>query len=320
MDASCRTCFFALSLLASVLVAPVTHGQVDPTRVSDAVSRPSGPTIGESQNLSAIGLDEQNEFAAPTPGDSDIGQQLILKEVPKNRWFRAYADAYGFWTNNAANTPVGEVNDWFWGGRVGFGLQPRIAKKLFADLDVQQQLYRYDKFDALDFESLDASAGLIYIEPRLASTIFFSQVNYNRITNDDFGEELLNSVSIRAGVQKVFLIDRRNSIQLTVMGDWDIYTDLDRLERHEYIGDMTYRFKIMRDLVFAASYRYTWLDYRQVDRGDSLNIVGGSLTWSPQKWIDIYAISNFSFNDSNIDAFDYNTTTLGGGVGVKIKF
>jgi Putative beta-barrel porin 2 len=317
--ASCPP-FFTVSLLASVVATSMAFGQLDPTRVTDAVSRPSGPTIGQSQNLSALGLDEQNDFAPPSPGDSDIGQQLILKEVPKNRWFRAYADAFGYWTNNAANTSIGEVDDWFWGGRVGFGYQPRIAKKLFADIDVQQQLYRYDKFDALDFESLDASAGLLYIEPKLASTIFFVQGNYNRISNDDFGNELLNSVSIRAGAQKLFLIDRRNSIQLTIMGDWDVYTDLDRLERHEYIGDVTYRFKIMRDLVFALNYRYVWLDYRQVDRGDSLNIIGGSLTWSPKKWIDVYATSNFSFNDSDIDAFDYETTTLGGGVGLKIKF
>ena len=317
MDAS-RLIFF--SLLASACTTSMTLAQLDPTRVSEAISRPSGPTIGESQNLSAVGLDEQNDFAPASPGDSDIGQQLILKEAPKNRWSRAYADAFGYWTNNAANISAGEVEDWFWGARIGFGFQPRIAKRLFADVDVQQQIYRYDRFDVLDFESLDASAGLLYVEPRLASTVFFAQANYNRITGDDFGDELLNSVSIRAGAQKIFLIDRRNSIQITLMGDWDIYNDLDYLERHEYIGDLTYRFKIMRDLVFALSYRYTWMDYQQVDRGDSLSILGASITWSPKKWIDIYATSSFSFNDSNIDAFDYETTTLGGGVGVKIKF
>lgn len=301
-------------------MASISQGQVDPTRVNEAISRPSGPTIGESQNMSALGLDEQNAFAPTSPGDSDIGQQLILKETPKSRPFRAYADAFGYWTNNAANTSVGELDDYFWGGRIGFGYQPRIAKKLFLDIDLQQQLYRYDEFDALDFESMDANVGLVYIEPKLASTVFFAQFNYNRITNDDFGDELMNSVSVRAGAQKTFLIDRRNSIQLSVMGDWDISNDVDQLERNEYIGDVTWRFKIMRDLVFALNYRYTWMDYQQVDRGDSLNILGASLTWSPRKWIDIYLVSNFSFNNSNIDAFDYDATTLGGGIGVKIKF
>lgn len=294
--------------------------QVDPTRVSGEISRPSGPTIAESMSASALGLDEQNDFAPESPGDSDIGQQLILKSAPKNRWFRAYADAFGYWTNNAANTSVGELDDWFWGGRIGFGYQPRLAPRLFADFDIQQQIFRYDEFDALDFESLDASAGLLYIVPKLADSVFFTQFNYNRITGDNFGDELLNSVSVRAGVQKTFLINRRNSIQLSLMGDWDIYNDVDQLERNEYIGDVTWRFKIMRDLVFALNYRYSWLDYQKVDRSDSLSIVGASLVWSPKKWLDVYAVSNFSFNDSSLDAFDYETATLGGGLGVKIKF
>lgn len=302
------------------LSVAVVHAQVDRTRVDESVSRPGGLTIGESMSESALGLDEQNAFAPPSPGDSDIGQQLILKETPKSRPFRAYADTFGYWTNNAANTSVGELDDWFWGARVGVGWQPRIAKKLFLDLDVHQQMFRYDRYGALDFESLDVDAGLVYVEPRLANTIFFTQFNFNRITNDDFGEALMNSVSVRAGAQKTFIIDRRNSLQLSVMGDWDISNDLDELRRHEYIGDVTWRFKIMRDLVFAVNYRYTWFNYLDVDRGDSLNIVGATLTWSPRKWLDLYAISSFSFNNSSIDAFDYETASLGGGLGVKIKF
>ena len=320
MDAIHSSRSLVWPLAVFLCAASTTWGQVDPSRVSESVSRPSGPTIGESMSGSALGLDEQNDFAPATPGDSDIGQQLILKSAPKNRWFRAYADAFGYWTNNAANTSVGEVDDWFWGGRIGFGFQPRIARRLFADIDVQQQLFRYDRFDELDFESLDAGIGLLYIEPRLADSIFFVQFNYNRLSNDDFSDNLMNSVSVRAGVQKTFLINRRNSFSVSLMGDWDIYNDLDELERHEYIGDLTYRFKIMRDLVFSLTYRYTWFDYLQVDRGDSLNILGASLVWSPKKWIDVYATSNYNFNDSNIDAYDYETATLGGGIGVKVKF
>ena len=320
MDAIHSSRSLVWPLAVFLCAASTTWGQVDPSRVSESVSRPSGPTIGESMSGSALGLDEQNDFAPATPGDSDIGQQLILKSAPKNRWFRAYADAFGYWTNNAANTSVGEVDDWFWGGRVGFGFQPRLAKRLFADIDVQQQIFRYDRFAVLDFGSFDANAGLLYIIPKLGDSILFAQFNYNRLTNDDFGEDLMNSMSIRAGIQKTFLINRRNSFHFTLMGDWDIYNDLDELERNEYIGDVTWRFKIMRDLVFALNYRYSWMDYQQVDRGDSLSILGASLTWSPKNWIDIYAISSFSFNDSDIDAFDYETATLGGGIGVKIKF
>lgn len=312
-----------LPLLAGLLagwLGSSAVAQVDPSRLAEGASARLAPTLSNAQNLSAIGLDEENVFAPPSPGDEDIGQQLILKSAPKNRWFRAYADMFSYWTNNAANVSAGEEADWFWGGRIGAGYQPRLAKKLFADFDLQQQLYRYDQFDVLDFESLDATAGLIYIEPRLANALFFVQYDFNRITNDDFSEDLLNSHSIRAGAQKIFLFDRRNSLHLSVMGDWDVDTDLDELDRHEYIGDVIYRFKIMRDLVFALSYRYTFFDYQQADRSDSLHIAGASLTWSPWNWMDVYASANYSINESDVDAFDYETALTGGGVGVKIRF
>lgn len=297
-----------------------TLAQIDPSRLTEVTGGALAPTLSNAQYAGALGLEDENVFAPPTPGDEDIGQQLILKSVPKNRWFRAYADMFGYWTNNVANLSAGEEEDWFWGGRIGFGYQPRLAKKLFADFDFQQQLYRYDRFDVLDFESLDAAAALIYIEPRLANALFFVQYDYNRITNDDFGEDLLNSHSIRAGVQKVILFNRRNSLHINLMGDWDIDTDLDELDRHEYVGDLIYRFKIMRDLVFALSYRYTWYDYQQVDRSDSLHLAGASLTWSPRKWLDVYASANYSINESDVDVFDYETALTGGGVGVRIRF
>lgn len=294
---------------------------VDRSRLGEGVTD-HGRIMGlsDSQELRPMGLEEENAFAPFSPGDSDIGQQLILKETPRDRWFRAYADLFGYWTNNAANAPAGEQDDWFWGGRIGAGYQPRLASRLFADIDLQQQMFRYDKFDVLDFESLDATAGLIWIEPRLANTIFFAQYNYNRITNDEFGSDLLNSHSLRAGLQKTFLIDRRNSIHATLMGDWDIDTDVDSLYRFEYIASLGWRFKIFHDLSFGVSYRHTWFDYQDVDRSDSLHIIGGGLAWTPREWLELSLGANFSVNESDIDVFDYETSTLGGGLGVKIKF
>lgn len=308
-------------LVIAAFCHSAAFGQLDRSRLNEGVKDlGNGPTIGESQDLSTLRLDQENAFAPESPGDSDLGTQLILKNAQKDKWFRAYADLSGFWTNNAANTPIFEVEDWFWNGRIGFGYQPRITNRLYADFDFQQQIIRYDQFDLLDYESMDLSASLLYVEPRLSNALFFAQFNYLRITGDDFGEELLNSFSVKAGVQKVFLINRLNSVQISILGDWDVSTDLDQLFRDQYIGELTYRFKIMRDLVFAATYRYTYFDYREVDRQDQLQIIGASLTYSPKKWIDIYATANLSLNDSNIEFFEYEAGSVGGGFGLKLRF
>jgi hypothetical protein len=181
-------------------------------------------------------------------------------------------------------------------------------------------MYRYDDNGLLDYEYLQASLGLIYLEPRLWNSMLFAQFQYGRTTNDDFSHEILNSLSFIAGIQKSVLIDRRNSFYMNLMGDWDLDTDVDQFAHSEYIADLSYRFKIMRDLVLSASYRFTWFDYQDVDRSDALNTMGVYLTWMPKKWLNVYVGSSFNINESDVDAFDYETTNIGGGVGIHFSF
>lgn len=301
--------------------ASLAHAQQsDPTRLGESTSRLSSPTLRQELSSGTQPLDEENSYAPGSPGDNDLGQQLILKETPKERWLRATLDAFGYWTNNAANASAGEEEDFFWGGRISLGAQPKLTNKLYLDVDVSQQMFRYDEFDGLNFESMDGSLGLLYVEPKLWNSIFFVQGQYNRVTNDDFSNELVHSWSIRAGVQKTFLIDRRNSVHASVMGDWDLENSLDQLNRHEYIADLGYKFKLMRDLAVSISYRFTWFDYQDVDRSDCLHLVGTSLTWSPFKSVDVYATANFSNNNSTADSFDYEVLNVGGGIGVRLRF
>jgi hypothetical protein len=308
--------------MGGLWAAPVLAQQPDPSRLGYAARPLSVPSLLDDQGDSSSGLslEEENPFAPVTPGDDDIGQQLVLKEAPKNRWMSATADAFLYWTDNPANLSEGGDDDVFWGGRVSLTAQPRLARNLYGDILVSQQIYRYDRFDVLDYEFFEASAGVIYVEPRLMDSILYIQGYFNRMTTDDFSEDIVNSFSVRAGIQKTILFDRKNSLHVNLMGDWDVDTDEEALDRFEYVADLGYSFKIMRDLVLGASYRFTWFDYREVDRADGLSLLGLNLTWSPRKWIDIYAAASYSFNESDVDVFDYEAATAGGGAGVRIRF
>lgn len=292
----------------------------DPTRLGEGIRPLAVPQLLDEGTPAELGLADENDFAAESPGDDDIGQQLILKDSERERWLSAQADTFLFWADNPANLSDGGDEDLFWGSQISLGAQPRLAERLYLDAFLSQQLYRYNENSFLDYEYLQASLGLIYLEPRLSDSIIFLQGQYGRTTSDDFGQDVLNSFSILGGIQKTVVFDRRNSLYVNLMGDWDVASDVDNLEHAEYIADMTYRFKIMRDLVLSASYRFTWFDYYNVDRSDGLNILGLYLTYSPYKWMNIYAGATFNFNDSDVDAFDYNATNLGGGVGVQIRF
>ncbi len=304
-------------------MATLTSGgaqQPDPTRLGEGVRPLSVPQLLDETDPTELGVVDENEFAPESIGDDDIGQQLLLKDAERERWLNAQADTFLFWADNPANLANGGDEDVFWGSQISLGAQPRLAERLYLDAFVSQQLYRFSENSFLDYEYLQASLGLIYLEPKLSDSIIFLQGQYGRTTSNDFGQGTLNSFSMLGGIQKTFVFDRSNSIYLNLMGDWDVASDVGNLEHAEYIADITYRYKIMRDLVLSASYRFTWFDYYNVDRSDGLNILGLYLNYSPYKWMNIYAGGTFNTNNSNVDSFDYNATNLGGGLGILIRF
>ncbi len=318
-------CFvlFALAFTASSGLAqtldPARLG-LDPTRLGEGIRPLSIPglVIGDDPGNNA--LEDQNDFAPASPGDDDIGQQLILKDSERERWLNAQLSTAIFWTDNPANLASGAEDDVFSATQLSVGAQPRLAERLYLDAYISQQVFRYDEFDILNYEYLQASLGMIYLEPRLWDSVLFAQGQFGRTTANDFDEDVFNSFSLLAGIQKTLVFDRRNSLYLNLMGDWDVAGNVDDFEHAEYIADISYRFKIMRDLIFSVSYRFTWFDYYNLDRSDALNIIGVYLNWSPRKWLNVYAGCTFNFNDSDIDVFDYDAANLGGGVGAQLRF
>jgi hypothetical protein len=143
-----------------------------------------------------LGVTDENDFALESSGDDDLGQQLILKEVEKERWLNARADTFSFWAYNPANLSKGGDEDFVWGSQVSLGAQPRLGERLHLDAYVSQQMYRYDENSFLDYEYLQASLGLIYQEPCLAGSVLFLQGQYGHTTSDNFSQGVIDSFSI----------------------------------------------------------------------------------------------------------------------------
>lgn len=284
-------------------------------------------TLSEDINLSQRGLDEENAFAPRSDGDDDLGQQVILKETPKQRPFRFSSDAYLFWTDNARHEKKDGVEDTFFGWRVAAEWEPRITNRLYGDVGISQDWFRYDKLESLDFEALEVTAGFYYVMPELADSVLFLQYQYQWLTHGS--EELLSSHSIRFGVQKVFLLDRRNSLHFSLAGDWDVDSSVDSIERDEYSAELAWRFKLMPNLVLGLGYRYTCLDYRNKDpfaldrdqqRTDNLHELAFNISYTPTSWLEIYAGCTYAFNRSTVSSQNYDAGNAGGGLGVRIKF
>lgn len=294
----------------------------DPARATTSASTVNVPQMREPELQPLAELEEDNTFAPATPGDSDIGMQLILKKQEKARPFSVWADSSLFWTDNAANVNSGKIDDWFYNGGVNLSAQLRVHSRFFADAYLAQHWYEYDKLDVLNYQLGDVKLGGLVIMPELANTILHAHYQYQRITTEIDDDPIYQSHSVRVGAQKTFLIDRLNSLNFYGFANFAFDTEPSVLGRHEYALQAAYNFKIMRDLIFTLAGRVTYFDYFDfpVSRHDWFQTYGASLTWRPKEYVELGAHYNYSINSSSFEAFDYETQLAGPSLLLRIRF
>jgi Putative beta-barrel porin 2 len=313
-----------LSLLAlSAIAQPfAAQAQTDPSRTASAVD--SGllqkPLLDAEKADSYRTIHEENAFALPTPGDNDIGDQLILKRNDRSYPWRVSIDSAEFWTDNAANAKSGHVDDWFWVGGVTIGYQPRIAGRFFLDASVGQHWFLYDKTSDLNFESGEATAGLIVLLPELANSLFHVHYYYQRITQGLGDSPIYTTHDIRAGLQKTFLIDRTNSVNLGLETSFAVDAAPDALRRNEYSFLTGYNYKLKKNIILSASYRGAYYDYTDAGRHDWYHNFGAGITYRPREWVELGLSYNFTVNRSSRDQFSYESQLAGPALTLKAKF
>ncbi|WP_166443054.1 TonB-dependent receptor [Phragmitibacter flavus] len=314
------THLFALAVtLAPGLLPAQTF--LDPSRAASNTSSTVAPQVRESSTEPLAELEEDNTFAPISPGDNDIGQQLILKRQEKARSFSAWVDSSMFWTDNAANVDIGKFDDWFYNGGVNLAWQKRLHSRFYADAYIGQHWYLYDEFDVLDYQVGDATLGTLIILPELANTILHAHYQYQRITQNIDDDAIYETHNLRIGAQKTFLIDRLNSFNTNILAVFALDTDPDLLQRHEYAAQAAYSFKITRRLIFTLAGRVAYYDYFNLDgRQDWFQTYSASLTWRPKEYLELSAHYNYAINRSSRDVFDYETQIAGPSIALKFRF
>jgi len=316
-----RTPLFVLSLVFAAFSLSA-QTLIDPSRASANTSPPAEQSLLRGENAGPMAeLQEDNTFAPSSPGDDDLGQQLILKRQEKARPFSIWADSSIFWTDNAANVSSGELDDWFYSGGVNLAWQQRLHSRFYGDAYLGQHWYRYDELDVLDYESADAMLGTLVIMPELANTILHAHYHYQRITQGIDDDAIYEAHNIRLGAQKTFLIDRLNSINTYLQAILAMDTDPEYLQRHEYAFQAAYHFKITRELIFTLAGRVAYYDYFNFDgRSDWFQTYGASLTWRPKEYLELGAHYNFAINKSSLDVFDYESQLAGPALALRVRF
>lgn len=309
----------ALSLLATTAWSQTAF---DPSRASQAV-RPdvTAEPLIRDEPPGPRGLADENNFAIPTPGDSDIGQQLILKREERRQPFFVALDSASFFTDNAANVSAGAKSDWFYVGGITAGWQPRLTNRLYFDAYVAQHWFRYSEFSVLNYEEGEASVGAILVMPELWNTLWHLHYYYERITQGLDETPIYQTHTLRAGVQKTILVDRLNSINLAAMAALSMEASPKELRRHEYSFYAAWNLRLFRQLFLTSSYRLGYYDYFNLDdRADWYHNFGVALSYRPKDWLELAVSWNYSLNRSNYDVFSYDSQLVGPAVSLKAKF
>jgi hypothetical protein len=258
-------------------------------------------------------------YAAPSANDADLGVQAILKRQEQYRPFTFTLSAPFFYTTNVALTRNGELGDGVFAPALTLAYQPRIAKTLYGELIVVQQLFYYDRYTDFNFTSFDVIAGVVWYLPQYHNLALRLRYDFNRLTDDKF-DEFFQNHSVVAIAEMPFQFAQAMQLNLGVLANISVSSDPQTPRRNDFEVYTGYAVQLSRSFSVDAVGRFIVKDYYKGDRTDINEILALTANYRPRTWLMVSAIATFSWNQSNQSIFDYNVADLGGGVSVTFKF
>jgi hypothetical protein len=217
--------------------------------------------------------------------------------------------------------PIGEQEDWFYRGGVSVNYTQKIWSNLFAQARLSEYLYRYDKFDVLDFDLLNTNIGLFWIEPRLFGITFFANYDMYRLNDGgDWNDELFINHAAIIGAQKQFAITRGLSAYVGGSSSLSAKADPDTNQRHEHSIYGGAVLKMTDELETRLALRQSYYDYDEFARNDWNTIIDLGVAYRPFPYVSVIGGLSYSYNQSNIERFDYQTWNAGAGLRLEVKF
>ncbi len=264
-----------------------------------------------------------SEFAPSTSGDADLGEQLVLMPQDGYRPFSFRLTQSVFWTDNAGLADLDVftgLEDVYSTTDLRFSYLPQIAGNTYGEISAGYAFYRYLDHSVLDFDRLEASAGLIHAFRDLNDLSAWLRYNHTRLLTARDHDELFTDHSIELGLYYPIPLGARHLVFGSYSSEFSLDGNPSRASRHEHGLTAGYRYSATDRLEFAGHYRFYLFDYLEGGRTDLLHSAGLSLTARVTDRIDIVASANYSLNDSNLAGFDYEVGDYGASLSLKLEF
>lgn len=311
----------ALCFVLAVDGSAQTVSQAQATR--EQAPSPFPPTAPAS------GAEGDNVAAAL--GDSDLGEQQILKRTDTYQPFTISAGVPFYWTSNVALTSSHEQSDFVVAPGAGVFYEPRFTGNLYGLFAVREQLFYYDRFPDFNFGSFDIEAGIRHTLPGWHNLLLRVEYDYNRLTKKNSFEAFFQNHGFIAGAEIPFRFGRAQ--QLSLGADINISMAAEEsnqppppnvksisARRNEYEVYAGYSAILTRSFFVNAVGRIVVRQYWEGGRDDISEILAVTANYQVNKYLTVSGVSTFAANQSNQSVFDYNVANLGGAVALAVKF
>ena len=304
----------------TVIASTASHGQ--DSRIDTAQSYPE-PLVNDVNGVDYSDTKSGGPTVTTTSGE--FGEMPILYRRSNWEPFNVRLDLDVTYTDNATLAPDHEINDVYFREALTLSSTPQIKGRFFGDLSVRQATHVYDEVGELDFDSLDVYAGGIYILPRemplIGDASTFVRYRYNELYERAFSNGFYENQSVILGIQKTWRPRRGHSFYFGYTSAFSVDTDPEQFQRHEHSWFSGYQIKWTDQISTSLNYRGSYYDYTNFGgRSDVNNIVTLDAEYQFNEWASLRAFASYTWNESDMDQFDYESGSIGAGVTLQVRF
>ena len=317
----------ALSLTCAVLSAISLRAQ---PAAATAVQQMQNFQQNAEQQMPMIGLRAGTNAPEVYPGEnSDIGEQHILRVIPKPTMWEAVVDSRFFFTDNATLSQKTAANPLtssaVFVNTVSAAYAPtpyKLGDGRFAPtLGYRMQWYNYEggptpagPVSLNDFNAQTFFLGAKYLMP--ANWQLFGEFDYIRMVQQpDYSVEFYHEAVPSVGVQRLFQTSQNSLISASLQTDyhfgWVNNSPSDAQDRLDETFSLAYSWQPVQRVVIQPYYRLTYTYYQfntahTSDRDDYLNSVGLSAAYYFTPWLALQAFASYDARSSDDNSVGAN--------------
>ncbi len=311
--AACWKLFIpCLSLVLATRLLSAQGSRIEQARQQVNALGATTPALGEAAGGSVLQPTIAND-------PDSFGIQQMLREAERVRPFRIFADVTAFATSNVALTRQNPQSDAFFLATFGFEYRRALPHGLQFDTSLRIATFRYNQFRQLDFNSIDAGAGISYHSGKLGGVDLFARYNFNELLGAKSGDVFFTNHTITLGLQKSVSFSQAHGVYFGLSGQVG-FADPQESERSELSAFTGYHLQATRKLEMDLGYRYSFLPYSDSGRADHNQTVSLGLRYRFTEWVSASSSGFWSWNGSNRVPFQYEAASGGGGLSLSWQF